>query len=57
MAEQMCSHGKRFKSLSKDTSKGLSHTCRGLVELCKHLLNTTHHVMLEKFTLIQLKRI
>ena len=30
----------------------VSHTCRGLVELCKHLLNTTHHeyVMLGKFT-------
>ena len=32
----------------------VSHTstCRGLIELCKHLLNTTHHeyVMLGKFT-------
>ena len=51
MAEKMFSPGKRFKSLSKNTSRGLSHSCTGLVELYKHLLNTTHHeyVMLGKF--------
>ena len=30
---------KRVKSLEKVTSRGLSHTCRGLVDLAKHLIS------------------
>ena len=43
--------GKRQKQLTKDTARALSHTCKGLVDLTKRLLNTTHSfVMLGEFT-------
>ena len=42
--------GTRVKMLTCDTSKALSQTCRGIVELVKFLLNTTHeYVLLGKF--------
>ena len=44
-------YGKRQKQLSSDTAKAIHHTCHGIVDLCKNLLNTTHkYVMLGKFT-------
>ena len=43
--------GKRMKQLSKDTANAIHHTCHGLVELCKHLLATSHkYVLLGQFT-------
>jgi hypothetical protein len=43
--------GKRAKQLTKDTGKCLAHTCRGLVYLSKHLLDTGHeYVLLGKAT-------
>jgi hypothetical protein len=42
----------RIKSLTKDTSKALSHTCNGLIELSKYLLTEKNHdyVLLGKYT-------
>jgi len=43
--------GKRVKQFSKDTAVALHHTCFGLVDLCKHLLCTTHsYVLFGQFT-------
>ena len=53
MAEQMSYPGKiREKSLTKDTSMAISQTCKGLIELCDHLLNekSFEYVMLKKFS-------
>ena len=38
--------GKRKKPLTIDTSKALVHTLKGLVELCKHQLATSHQFVL-----------
>lgn len=40
------STGKRKNSLTKDTSDALFHTMNGLVELCRHQLETTHEYVL-----------
>ena len=37
---------KRVKQLSKDASVALYHTCNGLVELCRHLLVSTHQYVI-----------
>jgi len=43
--------GKRMKELTKDTARAFAHTCRGMVDLSKHLLNTSHkYVCLGHFT-------
>ena len=43
--------GKRIKSLTKDTSEAIEHTCYGLVEMCEHLLESGFDfVMLGEFT-------
>lgn len=43
--------GHRIKQLSKDTAKNIHHTCYGMVDLCRHLLATTHeYVCLGMFT-------
>ena len=42
---------KRVKQLTVDTAKALHHTLNGLVELCRHLLATSHeYVMLGEFS-------
>ena len=38
--------GKREKDLTTDTSHALSYTLNGMVDLCKHLLDTTHDFVL-----------
>ena len=40
------SSGIRMKQLTKDTANSLSHTCRALVDLSKHMLSTTHDYVL-----------
>ena len=52
MVENMSTCGERVKSLTKDTSNALSHTCRGLTDLAKHLLTDKmfSYVMLGNFT-------
>ena len=52
MAKNMIGkQGQRVKQLSKDTALALYHTCNGLVDLCRHLLNTNHeYVCPGKFT-------
>ena len=51
MADKMKLSGKRRKMLTKDTARALAHTCRGFVDLVKHLLATTHeYVLLGIFT-------
>ena len=51
------SHRKRVRSLTKDTSTALEHTCKGLVELVKYLLAKSHfYVLLGKFTTDSLER-
>ena len=54
MADTMKSSGKRYKKLTKDTATALAHTCstcRGIVDLVKHLLSTIHdYVLLGIFT-------
>jgi len=53
MVQNMCSSGgKRMKTLTKDTSTCLSHTCLGLVELSEHLLEqgSFKFVMLGQFS-------
>ena len=52
MAREMAGkQGMRKRQLSKDTANALWHTCHGLVELCRHLLATTHqYVHFGKFT-------
>ena len=42
----MHSLGKRSKTLTSDTSHALFHTLNGIVDLCKHLLSTTHKYVL-----------
>ena len=43
--------GKRVKQLTKDTAVAVWNTCYGLVDLCKHLLSSTHqYVLLGKFS-------
>ena len=39
-------HGKRIRCLIKDTSTSFEHSCKGLVELVKHLLQTSHSYVL-----------
>ena len=36
------SYRKHVRSLTKDTSTALEHTCKGLVELVKYLLAKSH---------------
>ena len=51
MADGMKVTGKRCKTLTRDTARALAHTCRGLLDLTKHLLRTTHdYVLLGIFT-------
>lgn len=53
MVEKMApdKQGQRIKNLTKDTSRAFSHTCRGMVDLVKHLLITSHkYVCLGHFT-------
>ena len=38
--------GKRSKQLTHDTSRALNHTLKGIVELCKEQLSTTHQFVL-----------
>ena len=38
--------GVRMKQLTKDTANALSHTCRALVDLSRHMLSTTHDYVL-----------
>ena len=43
--------GQRVKQLTKDTALALAYTSRGLVELTKHLLSTSHeYVCLGNFS-------
>ena len=43
--------GKRVKCLTKDTSNALHHTCQGLVDLSKYLLQSSHsYILLGNFT-------
>ena len=43
--------GKRSKQLTRDTSRSLVHTLKGIVELCKEQLSTTHrYVMLGEYS-------
>ena len=51
------SHRRRVRSLTKDTSTPLEHTCKGLVKLVKYLLGKSHsYVLLGKFTTDPLER-
>ena len=53
MAEGMMTEkqGKRQQQLTKDTARALSHTCRGIVDLTKYLLSSTHsYVILSQFS-------
>ena len=52
MAKNMAGkQGPGVKQLSKDTALALYHTCNGLVDLCRHHLNTNHeYVCPGKFT-------
>ena len=52
MALNMCAEqGKRIKQLSKDTATAIHQTCYGIVDLCRHLLATSHkYVLLGQFT-------
>ena len=34
--------GNRIIQLSKDTAMNIHHTCHGMVDLCRHVLATTH---------------
>lgn len=60
MAECMAtsSQRKREKQLTRDTAMALSHTCRGIVDLCKYLLTTTgfQYVLIGKFTTDHLEK-
>ena len=43
--------GKRQKQFTRDTAQGISHTCKGLVSLSRHLLSISHeYVMLGQFS-------
>ena len=44
------SHGKRGKKLTADTATAIQHTCLGVVEMAKYLLQTNRYVLLGKFT-------
>ena len=51
------SHWKRVRSLAKDTSTALEHTCKRSVELVKYLLAKSQtYVLLVKFTTDPLER-
>ena len=51
MTEAMKPSHKRMKTLTKDTARSLSHTCRGLAGLAKYLISTSHeYVLLGLFT-------
>ena len=51
------SHWKRVRSLTKDASTALEHTCKGLMELVKYLVAKSHsYVLLRKFTNDPLER-
>ena len=53
MVEKMApdKQGQRIKHFTKDTSRAFSHTCRGMIQLVKHLLTTSHkYVCLGHFT-------
>ena len=47
---------KQVKQLSKDTSHAFSHTCRGMVDVTKHLLKNDFSYVFVIFLLIQLKK-
>lgn len=60
MVEKMMpeKQGHRKRQLTKDTARALSHTCRGLVDLTKYLLRTTHeYVCLGQFTSDPLEKV
>ena len=60
LAEDMASlQGKRVKQLTRDTAMSLSHTCRGLVELCKQLINNHgfDYVLFGKLTTDYLEKV
>ena len=42
--------GKRQKQLTVDTASAIEHTCLGVVELTKYLLETNNYILLGKFT-------
>ena len=44
------SHGKREKMLTADTATAIHHTCLGIVEMAKYLLETNRYILLGKFT-------
>ena len=46
----------RVKQLSKDTSHAFSHTCRGMVDITKHLLKSDFSYVLVIFLVIQSKK-
>ena len=51
------SHRKRVRSLTKDISTALEHTCKGLVKLVKYLLAKSHsYILLRKFITDPLER-
>ena len=58
MALNMCAEqGKRIKQLSKDTATAIHQTCYGIVDLCRHLLATSHkYVLLGQFTTDHLEK-
>ena len=58
MALNMCAEqGKRIKQLSKDTATAIHQTCYGIVDLCRHLLATSHkYVLLGQFTTHHLEK-
>ena len=54
----MCAEqGKRIKQFSKDTATAIHQTCYGIVDLCRHLLATSHkYVLLGQFTTDHLEK-
>ena len=59
MAEGMMTEkqGKRQQQLTKDTARALSHTCRGIVDLTKYLLSSTHsYAILSQFSIDLLEK-
>ena len=59
MFGNMCknSPGKRQKTLTRDTGRGLVHTLTGLVDLCRILLSRSHQfVLIGHFTTDRLEK-